>query len=420
MRAHHEKADSGRARDRDATPRVDRAGASSSERARPRGIVFRRSSVALAAGTRLGPYEILSPIGAGGMGEVYAARDTRLDRRVAIKVLAAELASDAAHLARFQREAKAASSLNNPNIVTVYDVGVSESVSWVAMELVEGKSLGELIAEGPLPARKLLDLAGQIADGLAAAHDAGIVHRDLKPANVMITREGLVKVVDFGLARAFQRDAGERTQATTETSASDAHRRHRRHRRLHVAGAGARGARRFSVGPVLASDPSSTRWPRAGAHFKENTRIDTLSAVLHDDPEPIARLRPGIPPPLRWVVERCHAKAAGGPVRVHGRPRPGDSRDPGASLGGVRERGPGRAAGASASSGSLAAVASPRVARGRRALGGAGALAPGSERSRVSPPHVPQRRRHARALHAEVQFHPLHGVLGRSGPRART
>ena len=244
------------------------------------------------------------------MGEVYAARDTRLDRRVAIKVLAAELASDAAHLARFQREAKAASSLNNPNIVTVYDVGVSESVSWVAMELVEGRSLGELIADGPLPARKLLDLAGQIADGLAAAHDAGIVHRDLKPANVMITREGLVKVVDFGLARAFQRDPEDRTQATTETSpptlTGDI-----------VGTAGymspeqARGepvdfrSDQFSFGSVLYEMATGRR------AFKENTRIDTLSAVLHGDPEPIARLRPGIPPPLRWVVERCHAKAAG-------------------------------------------------------------------------------------------------------------
>ena len=316
MRAHQEKADSdGGARETGEARSGPRVGPRLTP-GRPKrgsaraGIVFRRSNVALAPGTRLGPYEILSPIGAGGMGEVYAARDSRLDRRVAIKVLSAELASDAAHLARFQREAKAASSLNNPNIVTVYDVGVSESVSWVAMELVEGKSLGELIAEGPLPARKLLDLAGQIADGLAAAHDAGIVHRDLKPANVMITREGLVKVVDFGLARAFQRDAGERTQATTETSpptlTGDI-----------VGTAGymspeqARGepvdfrSDQFSFGSVLYEMATGRR------AFKENTRIDTLSAVLHDDPEPIARLRPGIPPPLRWVVERCHAKAAG-------------------------------------------------------------------------------------------------------------
>jgi Tol biopolymer transport system component len=243
------------------------------------------------------------------MGEVYAARDTRLERRVAIKVLASDLATDRAHLARFQREAKAASSLNNPNIVTVYDVGESDSISWVAMELVEGKSLAELIANGPLPTRKLLELAGQIADGLAAAHDAGIVHRDLKPANVMITREGHVKIVDFGLARALQRETGDRTQATTETSpptlTGDI-----------VGTAGymspeqARGetvdfrSDQFSFGSVLYEMATGKR------AFKENTRIDTLSAVLHEDPEPIAKLRPGIPPPLRWVVERCHAKAA--------------------------------------------------------------------------------------------------------------
>ena len=315
MRARHEKADSdGGARETGEASSEPRVGPRLAP-GRPKkgsaraGIVFRLSNVALAPGTRLGPYEILSPIGAGGMGEVYAARDSRLDRRVAIKVLSADLASDGAHLARFQREAKAASSLNNPNIVTVYDVGESEAVSWVAMELVEGKSLADLIAEGPLPARKLLDLAGQIADGLAAAHDAGIVHRDLKPANVMITREGLVKVVDFGLARAFQRNGGERTQATTETSpptlTGDI-----------VGTAGymspeqARGepvdfrSDQFSFGSVLYEMATGRR------AFKENTRIDTLSAVLHDDPEPIARLRPGIPAPLRWVVERCHAKAA--------------------------------------------------------------------------------------------------------------
>ena len=266
--------------------------------------------MALASGTRLGPYEILSPIGAGGMGEVYAARDTRLERRVAIKVLAAELAAHGTHLTRFQREAKAASALNNPNIVTVYDVGETDSISWVAMELIEGKSLTELIAAGPLPARKLLDLAGQIADGLAAAHEAGIVHRDLKPANVMITREGFVKIVDFGLARGQANEAPDGTQATTETSpptlTGDI-----------VGTAGymspeqARGEKvdfrsdQFSFGSVLYEMATGRR------AFKENTRIDTLAAVLNEEPEPIAKLRPGLPPPLRWVIERCHAKAAG-------------------------------------------------------------------------------------------------------------
>ncbi len=243
------------------------------------------------------------------MGEVYAARDTRLDRKVAVKVLSADLASDSAHLARFEREARAASALNNPNIVTVYDVGQQDSTSYVVMELVEGRTLADLLAAGPLPTRKLLDLGGQIAEGLAAAHEAGIVHRDLKPANIMVTREGFAKIVDFGLARPVQSDRAAITQATTEgsppTQTGDI-----------VGTAGymspeqARGepldfhSDQFSFGSMLYEMATGVR------AFREGTRIDTLSAVLNDDPEPIARIRPGVPPPLRWLIERCHAKAA--------------------------------------------------------------------------------------------------------------
>jgi hypothetical protein len=243
------------------------------------------------------------------MGEVYAALDTRLDRRVAVKVLSADLAVDSAHLARFGREARAASALNSPNIVSVFDVGEADAISYVVMELVEGRSLAEVLAAAPLPIRKLLDLAGQIAEGLAAAHEAGIVHRDLKPANVMVTRDGFAKIVDFGLARSTQRDRSEGTHATTQTApptlTGDI-----------VGTAGymspeqARGepvdfhSDQFSFGSMLYEMATGVR------AFREGTRIDTLSAVLHDDPEPIAQLRPGVPPPLRWVVERCLAKAA--------------------------------------------------------------------------------------------------------------
>src|SRR5256885_860780 len=130
----------------------------------------------LAAGSRLGPYEILSPLGAGGMGEVYRARDTRLGREVAIKLLPEGLASDRDRLSRFEQEARSASALNHPNIVTIYEIGNADSVSYIAMELVQGRTLRELVLVGPVPARRLLGLAAQIADALARAHEAGIVH----------------------------------------------------------------------------------------------------------------------------------------------------------------------------------------------------------------------------------------------------
>jgi serine/threonine protein kinase len=135
------------------------------------------------------------------MGEVYRARDPRLGREVALKVLPGELSSDPGRLKRFEKEARSASALNHPNIVTIYDLGQADSVSWIAMEFVEGKTLRELLFSGPLAIRKVLSIAAQVADGLARAHEAGIVHRDLKPENVMVTKEGLVKILDFGLAK---------------------------------------------------------------------------------------------------------------------------------------------------------------------------------------------------------------------------
>src|SRR5262245_36457297 len=142
--------------------------------------------VPLSTGTRLGPYEALSPLGAGGMGEVWRARDTRLAREVAVKVLPGEFAADAGRLKRFEKEARAASALNHPNIVTIYDIGSSDSLSFIAMELVAGKTLRELLFTGPMPVKRLRQIAAQIAEGLAKAHEAGIVHRDLKPENVMV------------------------------------------------------------------------------------------------------------------------------------------------------------------------------------------------------------------------------------------
>ena len=155
----------------------------------------------LRAGTSLGPYQILAPIGAGGMGEVYRARDPRLGREVAVKVLPASVSEDPDRLRRFEQEARAAGALNHPNVLAVYDVGTYDGTPYVVSELLEGETLGRRMAGSPLPLRKCLDYAIQIARGLAAAHAKGIVHRDLKPENLFVTDDGRLKILDFGLAK---------------------------------------------------------------------------------------------------------------------------------------------------------------------------------------------------------------------------
>jgi serine/threonine protein kinase len=155
----------------------------------------------LSTGSRLGPYEILAPLGAGGMGEVYKARDTRLGRDVAIKVLPAHLSANPEVRARFEREARAISQLNHPHICTLHDIGHQDGIDYLVMELLEGETLAHRLEKGPLPVAEVLSLGAQIAEALDAAHRHGIVHRDLKPGNVMLTKTG-AKLMDFGLARA--------------------------------------------------------------------------------------------------------------------------------------------------------------------------------------------------------------------------
>src|SRR5437899_2092664 len=155
----------------------------------------------LATSTRLGPYEIVGPLGAGGMGEVYRARDTRLGREVAVKVIPEPLACNADRQARFEREARAVAALSHPNILAIHDYGTQGGVTYAVMELLEGETLRERLTTGPLPWREAVEIGAAIADGLAAAHTKGIIHRDLKPENLFLTTDGRVKILDFGMDR---------------------------------------------------------------------------------------------------------------------------------------------------------------------------------------------------------------------------
>ena len=261
----------------------------------------------LPAGTRLGPYNILSPLGAGGMGEVYRARDTRLGRDVAVKVLPAAVSSDPERLKRFEKEARSASSLNHPNIVTVYDIGESGGTSFMAMELVEGVTLRELLADGALPTKRLLAIAAQTADGLAKAHAAGIVHRDLKPENVMITRDGYAKILDFGLAKLTQpEDTSGATQGPTMTAGTEPG--------VIMGTVGYMSPEQavghaldfrsdlFAFGSILYEMATGRR------AFARASAPETLAAIIKEEPEALRTAAPAAPAPLTWFVERCLAK----------------------------------------------------------------------------------------------------------------
>ena len=178
--------------------------------------------MAVASGTKLGPYEIVSLLGAGGMGEVYRARDSRLKREVAIKVLPQALSLDADRLRRFEQEALATAALNHPNILAVFDIGTSDGSPYVVSELLEGETLRERLRSGPIAIRKALDYALQIAHGLAAAHEKGIIHRDLKPENLFVTNDGRVKILDFGLAKLTQTEPGAHASLATATQGTEA------------------------------------------------------------------------------------------------------------------------------------------------------------------------------------------------------
>jgi serine/threonine protein kinase/dipeptidyl aminopeptidase/acylaminoacyl peptidase len=256
-------------------------------------------------GSRLGPYEILAPLGAGGMGEVYRAHDTKLGRDIAIKVLPAATAADPAALARFEREARAVAQLSHPNILAIHDFGEAEGVVYAAMELLSGETLRHRIDHRSLSQRRAVEIGREIALALAAAHEMGIVHRDLKPENVFLTRDGLVKVLDFGLAKQMHRDRAYDGPTLTSHSQAGA-----------VVGTAGymspeqvRGdpvdprADIFSLGAVLYEMLSGRR------EFKGDTSVETMNAILREDPAPLSQGGKPLSPALERIVARCLEKS---------------------------------------------------------------------------------------------------------------
>jgi serine/threonine protein kinase len=265
--------------------------------------------MSLSAGVRLGQYEVVAPLGAGGMGEVWKARDTRLGREVALKVLPGNLLESEEGRARFEREARALAALNHPNIAAIYSFeeipGSSGSPSRhvLIQELLEGGTLREALGKGPLSLRKALDVALQVAEGLAAAHGKGIVHRDIKPENVFLTKDGHAKLLDFGLAR---HDVARRDSADTRSPTLEA-----------ISEKGivlgtvaymspeqARGeavdfrSDQFSLGTVLYEMVTGKR------PFEGDSAADTMASIIRDEPEPLSKSAPSVSAPVRWMVER--------------------------------------------------------------------------------------------------------------------
>ncbi len=258
----------------------------------------------LTPGTRLGTYEILSSLGAGGMGEVYRARDTRLGREVAVKVLPAEVAAFPERLARFEREARTVAGLNHPNIVTLHSVEDEDGVRFLTMELVEGQTLVDLMTPGGLPLSRILELAIPLTDALTAAHARGVVHRDLKPGNVMVTREGRVKVLDFGLAKGPDAEAAAspgRDLAATATGEVMGTMPYMAPEQIRGETADARSDL-FALG-ILLHEIATGRRP-----FTGETSVDVGHAILRDPPEPLSRARGDLPAEFERIVSRCLEK----------------------------------------------------------------------------------------------------------------
>lgn len=274
--------------------------------------------MALRSGTRLGPYELLALLGAGGMGEVYRARDTRLDRHVAVKIIPPSLAGDRRRLKRFELEARAVAALNHPSIVSIFDVGTHKGTRFVVMELAEGETLRQILSRGPLPVRTAMEVAVQAAEGLEAAHAKGIVHRDLTPGNLIATPGGRTKVLDFGLAKLVPdamstRDGGSRREESSISEEGTVV-----GTVPYMAPEQIRGdlvdARTdlFALGVVLYEMVTGRR------PFTGDTAADVASAILRDPPPPARELRADLPEELERVLDRCLEKE---PARRYGSAR---------------------------------------------------------------------------------------------------
>jgi serine/threonine protein kinase len=257
--------------------------------------------------TRLGPYGIVALLGAGGMGEVLKARDTRLNRFVAIKILREERLLDQTHKQRFIQEARAASALNHPNIITIYDIAVDNGRDYMVMEYVPGKTLDALIPRTGMRLGKLLKIAIQVAEGLREAHAAGIIHRDLKPSNIMVSESGLVKILDFGLAKVPERvkvTEKDATQSLNPQTEAGAVMGTAAYMSPEQAGGKPLDARSdiFSLGAVLYEMATGRR------AFSGDSQVATMAAVLNLEPKPLCEAAPGLPHDLERVIMRCLRK----------------------------------------------------------------------------------------------------------------
>src|SRR3984957_20521201 len=253
--------------------------------------------MALASGSKLGPYEILSKLGAGGMGEAYRARDTRLDRDVAVKILPSHLSENAAGKQRFDREARTISSLNHSNICTLYDVGHQDGIDFLVMEYLEGETLADRLRKGPLPIEQVFRYGIDICDGLEKAHRSGVVHRDLKPGNIMLTKAG-AKLMDFGLAKAAVVTASGNSSSLTMTLSTPM-------------GSHPLTAQGTVVGTFRYMSPEQVEGKEADSRsdiFALGAVLYEMATVLERDPAPMSSVQPMTPPAFERLVKTCLAK----------------------------------------------------------------------------------------------------------------